>query len=266
MSGGALQDRVRTAEQGRRPSEKEKMAQCQNKPDPDPGQEIDDFEPAGYTELFIATTQQEILDAAKIIKNDGAAPGDVVSGEKLRDRVRINSGEKVSGTESQINNPAPEPEPDPEPEINDFAEEAGDAEELFIATTQQEILDAAKIIKNDGAAPGDVVSGEALRGKVITAEHGRRPSEKEKSAQCTNNPKHQEEPEPAPEPEPEIDDLEEPAREDELFIQDIGLQNPSAPGVSDYTEGVHINRRALWLESPFLLEPSSIKAFALKNK
>jgi len=41
VSGGALQDRVRTAEQGRRPSEKEKMAQCQNKPDPDPDPEPD---------------------------------------------------------------------------------------------------------------------------------------------------------------------------------------------------------------------------------
>ena len=189
--------------------------------------------------------------------NDGAAPGDLVSDRSLLDKVRNCEGKrKIDNVNNKLSQ---------DHEIDDFAEDAGDTE-LFIATTQQEILDAAKIIKNDGAAPGDVVSGEALRGKVITAEHGRRPSEKEKSAQCTNNPKHQEEPEPAPEPEPEIDDLEEPAREDELFIQDIGLQNPSAPGVSDYTEGVHINRRALWLESPFLLEPSSIKAFALKNK
>lgn len=78
--------------------------------------------------------------------NDGAAPGDVVSGERLRDRVRVNSGEKVSGTESQINNPAPEPAT----EIDDF--EDPPEPELFVATTQQEILDAAKIIKKETAA------------------------------------------------------------------------------------------------------------------
>mgnify|MGYP001112075828 CR=1 FL=1 len=47
---------------------------------------------------------------------------------------------------------------------------------------------------NEDAAPGDRVSGEALRSKVVTAEHGRRPSEKEKSAQCTNNPQPQHDP------------------------------------------------------------------------
>jgi hypothetical protein len=34
--------------------------------------------------------------------NEDAAPGDRVSGDKLRDRVRIQSGEKLSGIKSQI--------------------------------------------------------------------------------------------------------------------------------------------------------------------
>lgn len=40
---------------------------------------------------------------------------------------------------------------------------------------------------NDGAAPGDRVSGEALQDRVRTAEQGRRPSKKEKMALCQNN-------------------------------------------------------------------------------
>lgn len=55
VSGGALQDRVRVSEQGRRPSQKEKMAQCQNKPEPETP--------------YIAFGEKEILDTAKKIRS-----------------------------------------------------------------------------------------------------------------------------------------------------------------------------------------------------